>query len=64
MYGAPGRTRTYDPLLRRQLLYPTELRVLMLCLVVKSVVLGTAGSIPSFTALVCGQCTLAVGAVT
>ena len=24
--GAPGRTRTCDPLLRRQLLYPTELR--------------------------------------
>jgi hypothetical protein len=24
--SAPGRTRTCDPLLRRQLLYPTELR--------------------------------------
>jgi|ERR1700693_6141260 hypothetical protein len=25
-YGAPGRIRTGDPLLRRQTLYPTELR--------------------------------------
>ena len=24
--GTPGRTRTCDPLLRRQVLYPTELR--------------------------------------
>ena len=24
--GAPGKTRTPDPLLRRQLLYPTELQ--------------------------------------
>jgi hypothetical protein len=24
--GAPGENRTHDPLLRRQLLYPTELR--------------------------------------
>jgi hypothetical protein len=24
--GDPGRTRTCDPLLRRQMLYPTELR--------------------------------------
>jgi hypothetical protein len=24
--GAPGGSRTHDPLLRRQLLYPTELR--------------------------------------
>ncbi len=27
-YGAPGRIRTYDPRLRRPLLYPTELRAL------------------------------------
>jgi hypothetical protein len=27
-YGAPGETRTPDPLLRRQTLYPTELRAL------------------------------------
>jgi hypothetical protein len=26
--GAPGETRTPDPLLRRQTLYPTELRAL------------------------------------
>ena len=26
--GAPGQTRTGDPLLRRQTLYPTELRAL------------------------------------
>ena len=26
--GAPGRIRTYDPRLRRPLLYPTELRAL------------------------------------
>ena len=26
--GAPGRIRTRDPLLRRQLLYPTELQAL------------------------------------
>jgi hypothetical protein len=25
-YGAPGETRTPDPLLRRQTLYPAELR--------------------------------------
>ena len=28
-YGVPGRIRTYDPLLRRQMLYPTELRALI-----------------------------------
>jgi hypothetical protein len=28
MDGAPGRTRTCDPLLRRQMLYPAELRAL------------------------------------
>ena len=26
--GTPGRTRTFDPLLRRQVLYPPELRAL------------------------------------
>jgi hypothetical protein len=26
--SAPGRTRTCDPLLRRQMLYPAELRAL------------------------------------
>ena len=28
-YGVPGATRTPDPLLRRQLLYPTELQGLV-----------------------------------
>ena len=28
MYGAPGRIRTHDPLVRSQVLYPTELRAL------------------------------------
>jgi hypothetical protein len=28
--GEPGRNRTCDPLLRRQMLYPTELRALEL----------------------------------
>ena len=27
-YGAPGRIRTSDPLVRSQILYPTELRAL------------------------------------
>jgi hypothetical protein len=31
--GAPGRIRTRDPLLRRQLLYPTELQALRLPIV-------------------------------
>ena len=31
--GAPGRIRTRDPLLRRQLLYPTELQALGLPIV-------------------------------
>jgi hypothetical protein len=26
VYGVPGETRTLDPLLRRQLLYPPELQ--------------------------------------
>jgi hypothetical protein len=29
--GAPGPIRTGDPLLRRQMLYPTELRALSGC---------------------------------
>src|SRR5260370_39351278 len=29
--GAPGEIRTPDPLLRRQTLYPTELRALCVC---------------------------------
>jgi hypothetical protein len=29
-YGAPGRIRTHDPLVRSQVLYPTELRALEL----------------------------------
>ena len=28
LYGAPGTTRTYDPQLRKLMLYPTELRAL------------------------------------
>ena len=28
-YGAPGTTRTCDPLIRSQVLYPAELRVLV-----------------------------------
>jgi hypothetical protein len=28
-HGVPGRTQTYDPLLRRQMLYSTELRALI-----------------------------------
>ena len=28
--GAPGRNRTHDPLVRSQVLYPTELRALTL----------------------------------
>ena len=27
-FGAPGRIRTHDPLVRSQVLYPTELRAL------------------------------------
>src|SRR5688572_6014347 len=30
IYGAPGRIRTHDPLVRSQVLYPTELRALKL----------------------------------
>ena len=29
MLGAPGRIRTHDPLVRSQVLYPTELRALL-----------------------------------
>ena len=28
-FGAPGRIRTHDPLVRSQVLYPTELRALI-----------------------------------
>ncbi len=28
LFGAPGRIRTHDPLVRSQVLYPTELRAL------------------------------------
>jgi hypothetical protein len=28
IFGAPGRIRTHDPLVRSQVLYPTELRAL------------------------------------
>ncbi len=29
IFGAPGRIRTHDPLVRSQVLYPTELRALI-----------------------------------
>ncbi len=41
MNGAPAATRTRDPLLRRQMLYPTELRAHWICQVLPAQSLAT-----------------------
>jgi hypothetical protein len=45
MYGAAGRIRTHDPLVRSQVLYPTELQPLKLKLYTENIVLFQLNSV-------------------